>query len=75
MHDHRRRGLRAALAGALAACAWLACAPHAHAAAPPVPVLDWQPCHDGFECATADVPRDYDRPAPAARAAPASTWC
>ena len=27
-----------------------------------MPVLDWQPCHDGFECATAEVPRDYDRP-------------
>lgn len=31
----------------------------------PVPVLDWQPCGEGLEaflCATATVPRDYDRP-------------
>lgn len=27
-----------------------------------VPKLDWQPCEDGFECATALVPTDYDRP-------------
>ena len=41
------------------------------AAAPPsptadlaaaVPVLDWQDCGGGFECATATVPRDYDKP-------------
>jgi pimeloyl-ACP methyl ester carboxylesterase len=31
-------------------------------AAPPVPQLDWQPCDPGFECATARVPRDHDRP-------------
>jgi pimeloyl-ACP methyl ester carboxylesterase len=30
--------------------------------APRVPVLDWQACADGFECATAEVPRDYARP-------------
>src|SRR3954470_3635913 len=67
MHDLppplRARALRAALAGTIAACAWLSFAPHAHAPAPPpVPVLDWQPCHDGLQCATAAVPRDYDRP-------------
>jgi pimeloyl-ACP methyl ester carboxylesterase/predicted ester cyclase len=28
----------------------------------PVPELDWRPCHDGFECASAAVPRDYRRP-------------
>jgi pimeloyl-ACP methyl ester carboxylesterase len=28
----------------------------------PVPTLDWSPCHDGFECASAPVPRDYRRP-------------
>jgi pimeloyl-ACP methyl ester carboxylesterase len=27
----------------------------------PVPTLDWRPCHDGFECASAPVPRDYRR--------------
>lgn len=33
--------------------------------AAPVPVLDWQPCGEGLEpflCATAQVPRDHDRP-------------
>ena len=28
----------------------------------PVPALDWRPCHDGFECASAPLPRDYRRP-------------
>ncbi len=28
----------------------------------PVPSLDWHPCDAGFECATAEVPRDYARP-------------
>lgn len=27
-----------------------------------VPQLDWTDCADGFECATATVPLDYDRP-------------
>jgi pimeloyl-ACP methyl ester carboxylesterase len=26
------------------------------------PKLDWKPCDDGFECATAKVPLDYDHP-------------
>jgi pimeloyl-ACP methyl ester carboxylesterase len=30
---------------------------------PSVPVLDWSDCGGGFECATARVPLDYDRPA------------
>ena len=33
--------------------------------APRVPAIDWQPCGDdfpGLECATAEVPLDYDRP-------------
>ena len=33
--------------------------------APRVPSIDWQPCGDdfpGMECATAEVPLDYDRP-------------
>ena len=30
---------------------------------PPAPIaLDWADCGDGFECATARVPRDYDDP-------------
>ena len=28
----------------------------------PIPVLDWVDCGDGFECATAEVPLDHDRP-------------
>lgn len=32
------------------------------AAAPSVPMLDWQPCDDGFLCATATVPLDYAHP-------------
>jgi pimeloyl-ACP methyl ester carboxylesterase len=28
----------------------------------PVPTLDWRPCHDVFECASAPVPRDYRHP-------------
>jgi pimeloyl-ACP methyl ester carboxylesterase len=32
------------------------------APAPTVPVLDWSPCHGGFECATARVPLDYRHP-------------
>jgi pimeloyl-ACP methyl ester carboxylesterase len=31
-------------------------------ATPAVPALDWTGCGDGFECATARVPLDYDRP-------------
>ncbi len=32
------------------------------AATPPIPQLAWTDCGDGFECATARVPLDYDRP-------------
>jgi pimeloyl-ACP methyl ester carboxylesterase len=28
----------------------------------PIPKLDWRDCDDGFQCATAEVPRDYSRP-------------
>ncbi|MFG1608230.1 alpha/beta hydrolase [Actinoplanes sp. NPDC049265] len=28
----------------------------------PAPKLDWYPCYDWAECATADLPVDYDRP-------------
>ncbi len=31
-------------------------------AVPTVPVLSWRPCDNGFECATAAVPLDYDDP-------------
>jgi pimeloyl-ACP methyl ester carboxylesterase len=31
-------------------------------AAPQVPVLNWTPCDNGFECATARVPLDYRHP-------------
>jgi pimeloyl-ACP methyl ester carboxylesterase len=35
----------------------------AHRPAPPqVPYLDWTDCGDGFQCATATVPLDYDHP-------------
>jgi pimeloyl-ACP methyl ester carboxylesterase len=33
-----------------------------HGVKAPVPHLDWQDCGDGFQCATARVPMDYDRP-------------
>jgi pimeloyl-ACP methyl ester carboxylesterase len=32
------------------------------AAAPPIPSLNWADCGEGFQCATAAVPRDYSRP-------------
>jgi pimeloyl-ACP methyl ester carboxylesterase len=32
------------------------------APAPPVPVLEWGPCHGGFQCATARVPLNYRHP-------------
>src|SRR5688572_14248542 len=31
-------------------------------AAAPVPDLDWRDCDGGFQCATAELPRDYARP-------------
>jgi len=34
--------------------------PPEHWPADVIPTLDWQPCDDVFECATATVPRDYD---------------
>ena len=37
-------------------------ATHAPAAGA-APTLRWAPCHEGFECATAHVPRDHARPA------------
>ena len=41
-----------------AAAAVFAFAPQAQA----VPELDWTDCEDGFQCATAKVPLDHDRP-------------
>lgn len=60
---HRRRGV--ALVAALSAALGLVTASVAAAApvtAPAVPVLDWQPCDNGFFCATAIVPLDYAHP-------------
>ena len=33
-----------------------------HGSPPNVPVLDWADCSGGFQCASAKVPLDYDRP-------------
>jgi pimeloyl-ACP methyl ester carboxylesterase len=46
----------------LAALAALCLTAPAYASDAPVPKLDWQRCDDGFECATAQVPLDHDRP-------------
>lgn len=55
-----------ALAGMLGVVAAMAGAPAksvtASSAGPPVPVLRWTACGDGFQCARAVVPLDYDRP-------------
>ena len=71
-HRHRlRRSVLAALVAVLAAT--LFTVPSATASPPPasgtgsaaVPRLDWGSCGEGleaFECATAVVPLDYDRP-------------
>jgi pimeloyl-ACP methyl ester carboxylesterase len=64
---NRKTAIAAALAVAVGLV--LAPAPASPAApgplrgtAPPVPVLDWSPCHGGFQCATARVPLDYRHP-------------
>jgi pimeloyl-ACP methyl ester carboxylesterase len=56
--------LRLAAAAATCLVALAATALPARAATPPggVPVLDWRPCDEGFDCATARVPRDYAHP-------------
>ncbi len=53
-----------ALATALALLVALppATAGPAQTQSPAVPRLDWQPCDEDFECATARVPLDYDHP-------------
>ncbi len=48
----------AVLAGSLAASVQ----PLSARPAPAVPTLDWTDCGDGFQCANARVPLDYDRP-------------
>ena len=42
--------------------ALVAAAPAAAGHPKPSRALDWEPCAEGFECATFKVPRDYDRP-------------
>ena len=65
----RTRCTLPAAAAALLALAALSGAPAAAdanaASRPEAPELDWRACPDaaGFECASADVPRDYSRPA------------
>jgi pimeloyl-ACP methyl ester carboxylesterase len=57
----RRRSLPAAMAIALitgAAALW----PAATAVAAPAPTLAWTDCGGGFQCATAQVPLDYQNP-------------
>src|SRR4051794_22025784 len=53
-----RRARRALLVVALLAVA----APVAAPARAAVPTLDWRACGGGFDCATADLPRDYAHP-------------
>jgi pimeloyl-ACP methyl ester carboxylesterase len=54
----------AATAAGLLAAPMASAAPSAApaAAAAAVPALDWVDCGEGFQCATARVPLDYDRP-------------
>jgi pimeloyl-ACP methyl ester carboxylesterase len=56
----------ALLTGVLAGSVQPAYAASRHPDAPPrtaaVPTLDWQPCENGFFCATATVPLDYAHP-------------
>ena len=67
--QRRTRGLAALLLATMITTT-LAAAPASAGRAPtqataPVPVLDWQPCGAGLEpflCASAEVPRDHDRP-------------
>jgi pimeloyl-ACP methyl ester carboxylesterase len=57
--DGGRRPLRLLVVAVLFVFAFLSTSA---ARAAQAPVLDWQPCAEGFECATAEVPRDYTRP-------------
>jgi pimeloyl-ACP methyl ester carboxylesterase len=51
-----------ATAAGLLAMPTAAAAPTRTAATAAVPTLDWTDCGDGFQCATARVPLDYDHP-------------
>ena len=51
-----------AVASSLLAAPMATAAPTASTAAAAVPALDWTDCGDGFQCATARVPLDYDHP-------------
>jgi len=51
-----------ATAAGLLAMPTAAAAPTQTAATAAVPTLDWTDCGDGFQCATARVPLDYDHP-------------
>ena len=51
-----------AVASSLLAAPMATAAPTASTAAAAVPALDWTDCGDGFQCATARVQLDYDRP-------------
>ena len=64
-HAHQTRRLRfvVGLALALGATIVVSSPVNAETATPKVPVLSWRPCDDGFECATATVPLDYNHPA------------
>jgi pimeloyl-ACP methyl ester carboxylesterase len=69
LRRRRRRTGRAAVVVAAAAAAVLTTgslttgeAASAGRPAPTVPKLDWKDCGDGFECATAKVPLDYNHP-------------
>ena len=56
-------GAAPATAGSVPSSATVgASAPAAATEAPAVDSLRWTDCGDGFECATARVPRDYDQP-------------
>jgi pimeloyl-ACP methyl ester carboxylesterase len=54
--------IRAALLAIVLAALALTAAPAGAAEHAPVPQLQWKDCDDGFQCATAEVPRDYSRP-------------
>ncbi|MFN8121769.1 MAG: alpha/beta hydrolase [Thermoleophilia bacterium] len=63
MERTRRRGLRGlATVLAVAAGCLAGAMPAAAAGSNGTPGLDWADCGDGFQCATAHVPRDYSRP-------------
>jgi pimeloyl-ACP methyl ester carboxylesterase len=54
--------LRKALAACAAALAIAIAGAPSAGATKPVPRLHWKACADGFQCATAKVPKDYARP-------------